>query len=371
MHDLDSGVKAEFRDNLRRYFERKFTSSRAPAPDHAAPSFDRQAWKDFASDMALQGLSIEEGFGGSGFGHGLSAILFEELGRLLVPAPFITSALAAEVLRASADQAAMHRYLPEIAAGDLIATVALPEREAPAGSDIFQCKARQTSAGHSVSGAKRLVLDAQLSDMIIVTAHGEGLALFAIDTDQEGVRIDTHRGIDDTRRVSTVSFEEATGIKIGTSDCYHSALSHAVAIAQVHLASEMIGASQFLLEETTNYARSRIQFGKAIGSFQVIQHDCAEMYVDLQFAKSAQWAALNAIGSNAKEAAIYANVAKLACSDTFVKIAERSLQIHGGIGFTWEHFLHLYLKRAKGNQFLLGTPAELRQAIGGHLSLPN
>jgi len=371
MEHIDPAARQEFRDNTRRYLRDRFPLTTVRDADREAPSFDVRIWKEMAAEMALQGIAIEEQFGGSGFDYSLAAILFEESGRMLAAAPFVaTVGLAAEVIRATEDAAAMHRFLPAIAAGELVSTLAVQEPGASLHATGFQCETRRAGQDQLINGTKCLVLDAHLSDMIVVAARGaDGVSLLAVDTDQDGVTIDLQRGIDGTRRVCTVNFNDARGALIGTPEASQHALRRGLAIAQTYLSCEMVGASQYLLDETVTYASTRIQFGRTIGSFQVVQHSCADMYVDLQFARSAVWAALDAANAGSDSLATYASIAKLACSEVFVRIAERSLQIHGGLGFTWEHFLHLYLKRAKGNQFLLGTPSEIRKEIAGHLDM--
>ncbi|MCW2526314.1 MAG: putative acyl-CoA dehydrogenase, partial [Pseudonocardiales bacterium] len=301
------------------------------------------------------GLAVPEAYGGSGYGLLELGLVIQEAGRALFCAPLLASSIAAQVLLAANDEAAATTYLPAIADGTTVATLAAME-----GNDWDEPIA--TSAEISVNGArltgtKSWVLDAQDADLMIVSAVAPaGLSLFLVDPKESGIVVKAVAGIDPTRRQATVSFTDTPAVLLGAAGAGESVLSDCLDIALILLAAEQLGIAERCLEMATEYAKERTQFGRAIGSFQAIKHKLADVLLEVEAATSAVMYALWAADHHPSELPQVAAIAAVTCSEAALLAAGENIQVHGGIGATWEHPAHLYLKRATTDRYLLGDP---------------
>jgi alkylation response protein AidB-like acyl-CoA dehydrogenase len=330
--------------------------------------YDAALWKLMANQLGIQSIAIPEEYGGAGFGFGDLSIVLEEAGRSLLCAPlFSTLVLGVTTLLRSGDTAAMETYLPGIAEGRTVATLALDE-DGRWDEDGVQVRARRTDTGFSISGRKPYVLDGADAGLVIVAARTDaGLSLFTVDAAAGGLTATPLPTLDQTRRLATLTFADTPAQLLGVEGCGPEVLRQVLDVAAVGLACEQVGGAAHALESTVEYVKVREQFGRPIGSFQAVKHKLADMLVELESARSAAYYATSAIESGSADVPLAASIAKAYCSTAFFNIAAESIQLHGGIGFTWEHSAHLYFKRAKGSEILLGSPAYHRELIARRL----
>jgi alkylation response protein AidB-like acyl-CoA dehydrogenase len=334
-------------------------------------SYDPDVWRRMAGELGLTGLAIPEEYGGAGFGHGEVAVVMEELGAALTPTPFLASVvLAANVLLALGDEAAAKDLLPGIAGGSVIATFAPPAPGDPMPG------ARTSGDGHTLRGPVPRVLHAADADLILVTAtlvdeveDGSGpLAVFAVDPSAPGLTRTELTTLDLTRPQARLEFDGTPARLVGPSDA-GPALERAMDLAAVALAAEQLGGLRRCLDTIVEYAKLRVQFGRYVGSFQGVKHRLADMHCTLEQAESivryAAWAADEAPG----ELPVAAALAQSFMGRAYFQVAKDSLLLHGGIGFTWEHDAHLYYKRAKTDELLLGAPRHHRARLAERLGL--
>jgi alkylation response protein AidB-like acyl-CoA dehydrogenase len=364
--DVVSEEHAELRATLRRFFESRSPEAAVRKVIDSEPGFDVELWRQMADQLGLQGLGLPESYGGSGYGKLETTIVFEELGRALVPSPFFpTVALAAELLLAIGDKDANRRYLPEIASGNLVATVAIAE---PDGSwhcqDSSDVVAVESEGRWRLSGEKCVVLNAQAAGLILVVVVDEGAtSVYAVDPTATGVTLVSLSALDLTRRQSKVRFEGAPATLIGGHGRSEEAVASMLDHAALALAAEQTGAAGHLMQLCVEYAKVRYQFGQPIGGFQAIKHKLADMAFDMERMDSIIRHGATAAATQAVEFPVIASTAKVFCSEAFFRIAAEAIQVHGGIGFTWEHQAHLYFRRAKSTEYLLGSPVQHRELL--------
>ncbi|GAB2964236.1 acyl-CoA/acyl-ACP dehydrogenase [Amycolatopsis acidiphila] len=338
-------------------------AARTTVPEQAS-GHDRELWSVMARQVGLHGLAVPERYGGAGCGPVELAVVFEEMGAVLLTAPFLASAgLAATALLACGDERACAEYLPGIVSGDRIGTLALTEdggrwdepgvRLAATGGD-----------GWRLSGRKTYVLDGGAADFLVVAGRtSAGVSLFAVEATASGLTREPVEALDPTRSFATVTFDATPARLLGEEGAGWPALSRTLDLGAVYLASEQVGAAQRSLDMAVDHARTRVQFGRPIGSFQAIKHKCADLLVAVELARSAALFAAEAAAEGSSEAPVLASLAKAVCSEGFVRCATENIQIHGGIGFTWEHPAQLYFKRARADEVLLGTPGYHRRLL--------
>jgi alkylation response protein AidB-like acyl-CoA dehydrogenase len=316
-----------------------------------------------AEQLGLQGLLIPERLGGSEMTFVELAIVFEEMGSVLFCAPFFsTVALAANALIASGGPVA-EQHLAAIAAGTTIAAVAIRDAERPT-------VARRSGDGYLIEGSKRFVVDGSLADLLLVVADLDGsTALFAVDADAAGLSKVAEPTLDRTRKLARLNFEEVPATPITAPGEGGEVLERTLRLATVALAAEQVGGAQTCLDMAVAYAKDRVQFGRAIGSFQAVKHLCADTLLEVESARSAASYAAWAVAEGSDDEKIVAEIAKAAASEAFLLAATNNLQIHGGIGFTWEVDCHLYLRRAKSSETFFGTPVEHRESVAAKLGL--
>lgn len=340
------------KDSARKFFAGECPSAEMRRLMETGTAYDAALWSKLA-DQGYTGIIYPEAYGGVGLGKVELMLLMEEAGRALLPGPFFSTAvLAGAVLDAVATPARKSKYLAPICRGEARATVAIPE--APGGWDPkdVQIEAR----GGKFTGEKFFVPDAAVADFIIVVAHN---GVFIVDPKAAGVKISPMSGMDLTRKLYTVEFTNAPAEEIGAI----ANLPRALDIATAALAAELVGGMQRTLDLTVAYAKTRKQFGKPIGMFQAVQHQCADMYLETESARSAVYYAGWALEENSPDAAAAVSIAKMYASDAARTVGNRGIQIHGGMGFTWENDIHLYYRRAKASETAFGDATFHRERI--------
>lgn len=368
---LEIDERRELRSTAREFFMMHSDETAVRSTMETTAGFDRHLWQMMADQLGLQALLIPEEFGGADFAFSDVQIVLEEMGRALVCSPFVSSAvLVVQALLASNDRDRCAELLPAIADGSQIAALAFTDQSGrwnPADDSVH---AQRRDGRWTLTGSRRFVLDAAAADVILVATTSEyGPTLFAVNQPAPGCRITSLDTLDMTRRQADITFDTADATPIGDAGMADTYLSRAFDAGLAALASEQVGGVRRVLDMSVEYAKIREQFGRPIGSFQAIKHKCADMLLEVETAKSAARAAGAAITASSSETALLASIAKSHCSEAYSHAAIENIQVHGGIGFTWEHPAHLYFRRAKSTEMLLGTPAYHRERILRELGL--
>jgi len=365
----------EEQDELRRMVT-KFLQEKSPETEvrrlmATTEGYDAAVWSQMAEQLGLQALTIPEEFGGAGFSYVELIVVLEEMGAALLCAPyFSTVALAANALLTSGDDAAKSEYLPGIASGETIATLAITEPSGKWELDAISLPATKSGEGWVLNGVKSYVLDGHTASLILVAARTDaGLSLFAVEAGAPGFSATALSTMDQTRKQAELTFSDTPATLIGVDGGAASGLEKTLQLAAVALAAEQVGGAQRCLDNAVDYAKNRIQFGRPIGSFQAIKHKCADMLLEVESAKSAAYYAGWAAAEDNEELPVVASLAKSYCSEAYFHAASENIQIHGGIGFTWEHHAHLYFKRAKSSELLFGDPAYHRELLAQQLGI--
>ena len=324
--------------------------------------YDAAAWAELA-DMGLLGLIIPEEFGGAGAGSAELAVVSEQMGAALLCAPYLSTAvLTPYLLAALADSAECAAVLPRIAAGGLIATVAFAEP-----GDARPPRHPATEAVHdgdtwSVTGEKTYVLDATAAGLFYVLAQTPtGRAFFAVDRSAPGVTVSPLTTVDQTRKQGRLILDGTPARLVGSIGAAPPALGRALDQAGIALIAEQAGGAMHAMQMAADYARTRFQFGRAIGSFQAVKHMCVDILLEAQSAVSAARHVAAAFDAGEPDRLIDLALAQAYCSEAYVTTAATAIQVHGGIGFTWEHPAHLYLRRARTDAQIFGDPAWHRE----------
>jgi alkylation response protein AidB-like acyl-CoA dehydrogenase len=362
---------------------RRFLAEKSPVSEvrrlmATDAGYDPAVWAQLGQ-LGLAGLTIPGEYGGAGCGPVERLIVCEEMGAALLSAPYLASAvLAAGALLASGDAAAQADLLPPIASGETIATLAVPEDDGSWTPDEFRVTARRSADRYLLDGRKSFVLDGMIADLILVAASSDdGPALFAVggpgdgsgpgDDSAPGLSRQAMPTIDMTRRQAVLTFSGTPGRPVGQPGAAAEIVTQAMRGGMLALAAEQVGGAQRCLDMAVGYAKVRHQFGRAIGSFQAIKHMCADMLLEVESARSAAYHAAWAAADGAADLPLVASLAKACCSEAYFHVAASNIQVHGGIGFTWEHDAHLYYRRAKSAEVMLGTPASHREIVASLL----
>jgi alkylation response protein AidB-like acyl-CoA dehydrogenase len=379
---MDFGFNADqemLRATARKFFENECASEFVRARMGEDAGFTEEFWAKLAEQGWL-GLVYPEVYGGAGLGFVDLTVLMEEMGRAVVPGPFFSTVLLGglTILECGSD-AQKKEWLPRIAEGQARVTLAWTEPNArwdPAG---VTTTATAAGGGFTLNGTKLFVPDAHTAQAAVVvtrtsvgTSAEEGISLFLVPTNARGVTVTRLPTMDQTRKLCEVKLENVAvpaSALVGARDGGWPPLSRVVQRATVALCAEMCGGAQKVLDMTTEYAKIRVAFGKPIGSYQGVKHKAADMLVDVENAKSLTYYAAWAVDENVPEAALAASMAKAYTSDAFRKVAGTGIQLHGGIGFTWEHDLHLYFKRAKASEFTFGDATYHREKVAQLIDL--
>jgi alkylation response protein AidB-like acyl-CoA dehydrogenase len=361
----------DFRESVRSFVEHVSPETQVRRLMDDAQGYDPQVWRQMAEQLGLQGLAIPERFGGSGATFLELGVVLEELGRALVCAPFFsTVVLAANALLLSGDEDAQEAFLPGIAAGETVATVAIAERSGSWRAEDVEAAATVEDGIWRISGVKSFVLDGHAADLLLVFARTEaGLSLFAVYGEADGLTRTPLPTMDQTRRQAVIEFDRAPARLIGADGGAEPTLARLLDLAAVGLAAEQVGGATRCLEMAVEYAKVRSQFGRLIGSFQAIKHKCADMLMAVETARSAAYYAMYAAGEDLPELPAIASLAKAYCSEAYTMVAGENIHVHGGIGFTWEHSAHLYFKRAASSALLFGDPDRHRARYAAAVGL--
>jgi alkylation response protein AidB-like acyl-CoA dehydrogenase len=326
---------------------------------------DPAVWAQASEQMGLAGLDIPEEYGGSGAGFREIAVVLEELGRSLACLPyFSTVVLAAGALLLGDDEQARQEHLPGIASGRTLATLALAEQNGSGEADIH-ASATRAGEGWVLHGSKCFVVDGQVADLLLVVARAPGgLSLFAVDGAAPGLTRRPMRTLDPTRKQARLELDAVPAKLVGAEGSAPALIERVHDRAAIALACEQLGAAARALEMAVDYAKGRVQFGRAIGSFQAVKHRCADMAQRVEAARSAvAWAVAAAAEDQSPDLPVAAAMATVCCTDAAVFATAENVQVHGGIGFTWEHPAHLYLRRARSSALLLGNAADYRELL--------
>lgn len=363
----------ELRRSAQAFLAEHSSSEKVRAAMETDEGFDRDVWTKIATEMGWPALPFAEEHGG----YGLSVVdlvaLLEETGRALLCGPFLSSVvIAGQVIQACASEEQKQALLPGIASGETLATLALTEAAGSWDASGVSLVAEPDGEEFVLSGTKTFVPDGGVADLFLVVARDagsegeQGIRVLAVPADTPGVTRRILPTVDQTRRQGEVVFENvrvAQSALLGGQDGGWTGLSRGLDLAAIGLAAEQIGAAQAILDQTVQYAKERVQFGRPIGSFQAVKHKCADMLVAVESARSAVYFAAAAAAQGSEELPQLASAAKAYCSDAFFQCAADAIQVHGGVGFTWEYDCHLFFKRAKSTETLLGDPAWHRERV--------
>jgi alkylation response protein AidB-like acyl-CoA dehydrogenase len=363
--DDQLALQASVRDFLDRHSDREAVRSHL-----AGGSFDRDVWVRMAKQLGLHGIAIGERHGGGGGGFVELSVVLEEMGRRLLPAPFLATVLAASLLQESGDEDACARWLPAIAAGDLVATLAVAEPGAEWPVEDTATSAAPDGSQWRLTGTKEFVLDGSAAALLLVTARtGDSLGLFAVDATAAGVTRTVLPVLDQTRPLALVSLASAPAERVSVAGSTAALLHRARDIAAVALAAEQVGGAQACLDMAVSYAQTRVQFDRPIGSFQAVKHKCADMFVDVESSRALVQYAAWCVASGDEDLPLIASATRSWVNEAYFRCAAQNLQIHGGIGYTWEHDVHLYLKRATSSQLLLGSSQDHRERVASLIGM--
>jgi alkylation response protein AidB-like acyl-CoA dehydrogenase len=367
MQLAESAEQRALRESVRRFLTERSPTSAVRAAMDTAAGYDPAVWQQAAGQLGLPALAIPEQYGGAGFSFVEQVIVLEELGRSLYPGPYLPSAvLAATALLGSGDEQACKDLLPPVAAGEQIATLAVTED----GGSWDPAATTLSAAGGVLNGHKSFVLSGHVADLILVAGRSEaGLSLYAVPSTAAGLTRTVLATLDQTRRLARLEFQDTPARLVGVAGAAGPVLAATMDVAALALAAEQLGGAQAALDMAVAYAKEREQFGRPIGSFQAIKHRCADLLLELESARSIVGYAAWAVAESSPEVPAVAALAKAYVSEAFFHIAAENIQIHGGIGFTWEHDAHLYLKRAKSDELFLGDGAHHREALAGRIGI--
>ncbi|MFP3906157.1 MAG: acyl-CoA dehydrogenase family protein [Acidimicrobiales bacterium] len=362
-----SEEQEELRRITRQWLENKSPEATVRELMETEDGYDPKVWTQMGQEMGLQGLIIPEEYGGQGYSYVELIVVLEEMGKRLLCAPyFSTVALATNALLQAGTDDAKKSHLPGIASGETIATLALTESNGRWDEEGVTLEA----SGDTLTGEKMFVLDGHTANLILVVAKtGKGLGIYAVDGDASGLTRTPLATMDQTRKQAKLTFDNTPATLVSADDLAWDAIAQILDLAVVALAAEQVGGAQECLDMSVQYAKDRVQFGRPIGSFQAIKHKCADMLLEVESARSAAYYAGWCASELNDELPAVASLAKAYCSEAYFHASAENIQIHGGIGFTWEHPAHLYFKRAKSSELLFGDPAYHRELLAQRIGI--
>jgi alkylation response protein AidB-like acyl-CoA dehydrogenase len=354
------------KDSARELLARECQPARVRELMETDTAHDEALWQTIA-DQGWTGLIVPEEYGGLGLGLVELAAVAEEMGRACLPGAFLSTLFAAALIdRAGSDQQRA-KYLAPLVAGELKATVALLEESGSWDAGEVKLAATRMNGNLSVSGKKLFVPDAAVADLVICVARlGDSLALLPLERGAAGLELMPMPSMDGTRKLYQLTLNDVAVSQsevLGADGDAAGALQRAIETATVALCAEMVGGMQWVLDTSVEFAKTRQQFGRPIGAFQAVQHQCADMLLMTESARSAAYYAAWALNEQAPGASEAVSIAKAYCSDAGREVGNRGVQVHGGIGFTWEHDLHLYYKRSKAAEVMFGDASFHRERI--------
>jgi alkylation response protein AidB-like acyl-CoA dehydrogenase len=360
----------QFRTQIQRFLTERSPTTEVRRLMATAEGYDPVVWRQLSEELGLPGIHIPEQYGGGGFGMVELCIAAEELGRALLCAPFFaTAVLAANAILNAGTEAQKSALLPDIANGKRLATLAITEPDGNWDPIGISTLATPDVDGYRLEGAKTFVVDGHIADLLIVAARTPqtvdraGLALFIVDPKANGVQRRLLDSMDATRKLARIDLRGPRAVLLGNLGDGAEAIVRTLDQAAVALANEMVGGAQTMLDSAVGYAKLRVQFGRTIGSFQAIKHKLADMLLEVELAKSAAYYAAQAAAVDDPEWPALASLAKAAASETYLHSALDCIQLHGGIGFTWDNDTQLWFKRAKSSEVFLGQPSYHREAL--------
>ena len=367
------------RSTARKFFENECTSETVRKLMDGPEGMTPELWKKLAEQGWL-GLIVPDAYGGMGLGVVDLVVLMEEMGRAVVPGPFFSTVLLGGLAILEAGTEAQKKaWLPKLTSGEARATLAWMEPSADLGARGITLSATAKRGGHVLNGTKLFVQDAHTADLIVVaarTAGGqtpeEGITLFLVPKGAPGLTITLLPTMDQTRKLCEVTLKDVVAnadAVMGQAGAGWAALARVLDRATVALCAEMCGGAQKVLDMTVEYAKIRQAFGRPIGSYQGVKHRAADMLVDVENSKSITYYAAWAMDEGVPEGPLAVSMAKAYVSDAYRRVAGAGIQLHGGIGFTWEHDLHLYFKRAKGSEFTFGDSIWHRERVAQLVNL--
>ncbi len=351
----------QLRTAVRKFCSENFDEQTVRALMESDPPFDAKVWTRLGTELGVLGLSVPEADGGAGGTLVDQAVAVEQLGASLACGPvFGTVFLAIPALVAASAGEVRDALLTDLVEGTRTAAFAVVDR---AGA-FDPASVAVTTEGDALTGTVERVVDAGAADELLVAARGpDGVALYAVDTSAAGVQRTPLATLDLTRPQARIQMSGARGrLVAGTGEAAR-VIEHALAVGSALLAVEQVGAGQHLLDLAVDYAKSRMQFGRLIGSFQAVKHKLADLLVDLEHARSTAYHAVWALTDGSDDPALAVSIAQATASAALSRIAADTIQVHGGIGFTWEHQAHLYFKRATSDAALLGTAEQHRSRV--------
>ena len=358
----------QLRESVRRFLEDQSTTKRTRELMDNDANYDAITHRSLLNDLGIGGIHVPEQYGGAGLSYVELGIVLEEMGRNLYPSPYLTSnvfAINALLLAGSEEQKS--EYVPRLVTGDLISTVALYEESNQV--DLFNLTTRVHN--NRYSGTKKFVANAADADLVILLAPNEtdevGFWFAQLPDDQ--VKLREIKSLDSTRPLSEMSFEDLPVEPL--TQTKKSSYATFIDLALIAVANEMVGGAQALLDSAVDYAKNRVQFGRPIGSMQAIKHKCADLLLDVELAKSSAYRASQAVKARESNLSEFASIAKVAANDAFMQAAKDTIQVHGGIGFTWENDTHLWYRRAKSSEVFLGDSSLHRQRFLIHHLMSN
>ena len=368
-----SDEQEEFRSVLRRFLKERSPTTEVRRLMATAAGWERDQWRRVNAELGLAAIAVPEAYGGQGFGASEQCIVLEEMGRALFCAPYFSSTvLAASAILEAGTEAQKQRLLPGIASGETVATLAFAERGGGWDYGAAAATAIPDGSGYRISGTKAFVLDGTTADLIIVLARAsgsqgeDGLSLFTLAVDTDGFEAAPLIGLDETRKLARLIFDGAPATLLGAEGAAASVMEKILTRATVCLANEMVGGAERLREDALEFTRMRVQFGRSIASFQVTKHKAADMLADVELAKSAAYYAAAALDEGDAEITAIASLAKASASEAYMQTAIHAIQMHGGIGFTWDNDTHLWFKRAKSSEVFLGDAGHHRERMIRH-----
>jgi len=368
-----SEEQEEFRETLRRFIDEHSPLSSVHSRLEARDGYDPDLWKQLGAALGLQGIHIPEEHGGQGFGFLELGIACEELGRALAPMPFFSSAcLATDAILTAGGDADRKRWLPELAAGSAVGTLAVLDEGEEWSAAGVTLPAEPDGEALRLTGRKRFVTAAGIASLFVVavrvpgTSGTEGITLAVVPRDTPGLAVHVHDSFDTSRRVADLDFDRVRAEPLGEIGASGPALEAILDRGRVALALGSCGGAGRCLDMAVEYANQRIQFARPIGSFQAIKHSLAEVLLEVESARSVAYWASWVAAQGLDELTLAASIAKSFCDEAYAMASERNVHVHGGIGVTWDANPHLFVKRARSNETLLGDPRWQRARIADH-----
>jgi alkylation response protein AidB-like acyl-CoA dehydrogenase len=383
MHFGFTEEQEELREMARAFLSECSSSEQVREAMDKPEGYDPEVWGRIGAELGWPAVTIPEEYGGIGMTYVELVALMEEMGKVLLCSPFFsTVCLGVNTLLEAGTEEQKQSLLPEIAEGNTTATLAFSEDNGRWDATAVEATATKTATKEGdafiLKGCKSFVADGHTAEHLIIAARSEGtqgeegISLFLVKSDTPGVvrtRLDT---LDQTRAQAKVELQDVSvpaSALMGEEGGAWPALKRALDLAAIALAAEQVGGAQRCLDMSVEYAKERVQFGRKIGSFQAIKHKCANMSLQVESARSAVYYAAWAAAENEPDLSELASIAKAYCSDTYNFCSGAAIQVHGGVGFTWEYDCHLFFKRANSSQGFLGSPAYHRELVAQHIGL--